>query len=422
MLNLNYCYRIYPNASQEKELLDWLEICRGVYNYALRERKEWINSRKCKVNACSLHSEYIIPADQPFPDYYKQKKALTQAKKEYPSLKRVQSQVLQEVIGRLDKAFNFFWKKSFGFPRFKKYGQYRSINFPQFKESPLTPLNKGGTKRGIGYQIRLPKIGSVRINLHRPIPDGFIVKQVQIVKKASGWYAVVCIQSDVKIPSVKPQGKSLGIDLGLEKFIATSESELIARPKFFVELQSKLRWLQRRLSKKQKGSKNRVKALQKVARLHEHIYNIRKNFHYQVAHHLCDQANIIFAEDLNLKAMSRGMLRKHTLDAGFGSFLEILKHVTWKRDVYFEKVDANLTSQTCPNCGVVAGRKDLSQRVHQCFDCGFVTDRDVAAAMIVEQRGLAALGLGVKLPVEEEVIGDIPKKMSRASRRSRKAS
>ena len=377
----------------------------------MRERKEWINSRKCKVNACSLHSEYIIPADQPFPDYYKQKKALTQAKKEYPSLKRVQSQVLQEVIGRLDKAFNFFWKRSFGFPRFKKYGQYRSINFPQFKDNPIT-----------GYQIRLPKIGSVRLNLHRPIPDGFIVKQVQVVKKASGWYAVICIQSDVKIPSIEAQGKSLGIDLGLEKFIATSQQELIVRPRFFVELQSKLQWLQRRLSKKQKGSKNWHKAREKVARLHEHIYNTRKNFHYQVAHHLCDQANIIFAEDLNLKAMSRGMLGKHTLDAGFGSFLEILSHVAWKRNVYFEKVDANFTSQTCPNCGVVTGKKDLSQRVHECSNCGFVTDRDVAAAMIVEQRGLAALGLGVKLPVEDEVIGDVRKKSSRASRRSRKAS
>ncbi|WP_048324148.1 RNA-guided endonuclease InsQ/TnpB family protein, partial [Crocosphaera watsonii] len=366
---------------------------------------------KCKVNACSLHSEYIIPADQPFPDYYKQKKALTQAKKEYPSLKRVQSQVLQQVMGRLDKAFNFFWKRSFGFPRFKKYGQYRSINFPQFKENPIT-----------GYQIKLPKIGSVRINLHRPIPDGFVVKQVQIVKKASGWYAVICIQSDVKVPSPQPQGKSLGIDLGLEKFIATSQQELIARPRFFVELQSKLQWLQRRLSKKQKGSKNWHKAREKVARLHEHIYNTRKNFHYQVAHHLCDQANIIFAEDLNLKAMSRGMLCKHTLDAGFGGFLEILKHVAWKRDVYFEKVDANLTSQTCPNCGMVTGKKDLSQRVHECSNCGFITDRDVAAAMIVEQRGLAALGLGVKLPVEDEVIGDVRKKSSRASRRSRKAS
>jgi putative transposase len=411
VLTLNYCYRIYPDAAQEKELLCWLEICRGVYNYALAQRKEWINSRKCKVNACSLHSEYIIPANQPFPDYYKQKKSLTIAKKQDPELKQVQSQVLQEVIGRLDKAFNFFWKKGFGFPRFKKYGQFRSMNFPQFKENPIT-----------GEQLKLPKIGGVLMNLHRPIPDSFRVKQVQIVKKASGWYAVVCIQSDVKIPSPKPEGKSLGIDLGLEKFLATSEGELIARLKFFVDLQSKLKWLQRRLAKKLHGSRNKIKAIQKVAKLHEYIYNTRKNFHYQVAHHLCSQAQIIFAEDLNLKAISRGMLCKHTLDAGFGGFLEILKHVAQKRDVYFEKVDCNLTSQTCPNCGVVTGKKELSQRVHQCFNCGLITDRDVAAAMVVEQRGLAALGLGVKLPVEEEALGDVPKKISRASRRSRKAS
>ena len=264
-------------------------------------------------------------------------------------------------------------------------------------------------------------ISSVLINLHRPISQGFIVKRVQIVKKASGWYAIICIQSDVKIPSPKPQGKYLGIDLGVSKFIATSQGELIARPKFFISLQSKLKWLQRRLSKKQKGSKNRLKAIQKVARLHEHIDNSRKNFHDQIAHHLCDQAQVIFGEELNLKAMSREMLCKHTLDAGFGGFLEILKHVAKDRSVYFEKVDANFTSQICPNCGVVTGKKDLSQRVHNCSNCGFVTDRDVAAAMVVEQRGLAALRLGVKLPVEEDVIGDIYKKVSRASRRNRKA-
>jgi putative transposase len=114
------------------------------------------------------------------------------------------------------------------------------------------------------------------------------------------------------------------------------------------------------------------------------------------------------------------MLCKHTLDAGFGGFLEILNHVAWKKEVYFEKVDCNLTSQTRPNCGVVTGKKELSLRAHKCFNCGFITDRDVAAAMIVEQRGLAALGLGVKLPVEEVVIGDIPKTVSRAARRSRK--
>lgn len=409
MINLNYCYRIYPDANQEATLLDWLETCRGVYNYALGERKDWINSRKCQVNACSLKHEYIIPADTSFPDYYRQKKNLTEAKKKYPHLKQVHSQVLQEVIGRLDKAFNHFWNKNHGFPRFKKAGQFRSLTFPQFKDNPLT-----------GWQIKLPKIGSVQINLHRSIPDGFIIKQVQVVKKASGWYAVCTIQSDVNIPDPVAEGKSLGIDLGLNTFVATSDYELIDRPKFFVELQGQLKWLQRRLAKKQKGSENWKKAARKVALLHEHIYNTRKDFHYKVAHHLCNRANMIFAEDLNLKAMSRGMLGKHTLDAGFGNFLEILSQVAWKRGVYFEKVDCRQTSQICPQCGVVTGKKDLSERVHHCSSCGFKTDRDTAAAMVVEQRGLAAVGLTVKLPAEEEVIRVVGQPATRASRRNRK--
>lgn len=147
MLNLNYCYRIYPDTNQEEMLLEWLEICRRVYNYALAERKDWINSRKLPVKACSIEKEYIIPIDTPFPDYYRQKKALTSAKKEFPERKSVYSQVLQERIGRLDRAFNFFWKRSFGFPRFKKFGQFRSITFPHFKENPVS-----------GWHLKLPKI------------------------------------------------------------------------------------------------------------------------------------------------------------------------------------------------------------------------------------------------------------------------
>ena len=103
---------------------------------------------------------------------------------------------------------------------------------------------------------------------------------------------------------------------------------------------------------------------------------------------------MIFAEDLNLKAMSRGMLCKHTLDADFGQFLNILEWVCSKRDVYFAKVDANFTSQTCPNCQTHTGKKDLSERVHSCPSCGYKTERDVAAAQIVMQRGIAAASFG----------------------------
>nr|WP_229640055.1 transposase [Waterburya agarophytonicola] len=133
-----------------------------------------------------------------------------------------------------------------------------------------------------------------------------------------------------------------------------------------------------------------MSSIAKVSRLHEQIANTRKDFHYKLANQLCDEAGMVFVEDLNLKAMSRGMLRKHTLDAGFGQFLNILEFVCHKRGVYFEGVDSNLTSQTCPRCKTITGKKLLSERVHFCGSCGYTTDRDVAAAQIVEQRGLKA--------------------------------
>ncbi|RMH77791.1 MAG: transposase, partial [Cyanobacteria bacterium J007] len=174
MLNLTYNYRIYPGLDQEAQMLDWLEQCRRVYNYALAERKDWIGSRKCPVNACSIKQEYIISADAPYPDYYKQQNALTEAKKAIPELKAVHSQVLQDALKRLDKSFKFVQERGFGFPRFKQFGQYRSFVFPQFKSNPIN-----------GFEIELPKIGAMPINLHRPIPEGFALKRVRVVFKPS---------------------------------------------------------------------------------------------------------------------------------------------------------------------------------------------------------------------------------------------
>ncbi len=398
MLNLTYSYRIYPRLDQEARMLDWLEQCRRVYNYALVERKDWVNSRKCLVNACSTKREYIVPVGTSYPDYCKQQTALTKVKRNIPELKAVHSQVLQDALKRLDKSFKFMQKRGFGFPRFKKFGQYRSFVFPQFKSNPVN-----------GFEIKLPKIGAMPLNLHRPIPEGFEVKQVRVVFKASGWYAQLILQANVSVPDVIPHGEPIGIDLGLEKFLAISTGELVERPCFFVDLQSKLRWLQRKLRNKKKGSVNYRKIQAKIRKLHEHIYNVRREFHFLTAHKLCDSAGMIFAEDLNLKASSRGMLAKHCLDAAWGSFLEILKWVAWKRGVYFAKVDPNGTSQTCPQCGAHTGKKKLSERVHHCSECGYTTDRDVAAAQVVEQRGLAsneqcrsvADGQSVILPVEE---------------------
>ena len=128
---------------------------------------------------------------------------------------------------------------------------------------------------------------------------------------------------------------------------------------------------------------------------------------------------MIFAEGLNLKGLCGGMLAKHCLDAAWGSFLDILKWVAWKRGVYFAKVDARGTSQTCPNCGADTGKKELSERVHKCNKCNYETDRDVAAAQVVMQRGCVAVGQTVVLAVEEDCLG-VPMKQQISSARNGK--
>jgi putative transposase len=150
MLNLTYEYKIQPTRQQELTLLSWLETCRKVYNHALRERKDWINSRICSINACSIKSEYIVPVDTPYPSYHRQCKSLTVAKDRIPEFKDVHSQVLQQTLNTLDKAFESLRERGFGFPRFKKLGQMRSFLFPLMGKDPIK-----------GNRIKLPKIGVV---------------------------------------------------------------------------------------------------------------------------------------------------------------------------------------------------------------------------------------------------------------------
>ena len=218
---LNYHYRIYPDTQQIELLNEWLETCRVSYNYALRELKDWIASRKCLFDRCSLESEYIMAANYPFPSYHQQQNNLPKAKKKFPRLKTVPSQVLQTNIRRLHDSWDSFRARGYGFPRFKKYGQMKSMLFPQFKTNPLSD-----------WTIQLPKLGKVQINLHRPIPQGFRVKQVSVVKKAVGWFAVVAIESDLVVPSPVPHGHAIGVDVGLISYIATSDSYTEKRPRF----------------------------------------------------------------------------------------------------------------------------------------------------------------------------------------------
>ncbi|URD53804.1 transposase [Chroococcidiopsis sp. CCNUC1] len=381
MLTLTYEFKLIPTQQQIDEIENILTVCRKVWNFALAQRKDWVNSRKCRVDACLIDREYIIPVDVPFPNYHIQAKNLTEAKKVIPELQTINAQVLQQVLRTLDRAWDDIWKRGFGFPRFKKHFRMRSFVFPQLKGEILR-----------ANRVKLPQLGWVKFRVSRPIPDGFKVKQARVVRRASGYFVMLSLQLDVNVPEVSFHGHPLGIDIGLESFLATSDSETVARPRFFNSLHRKLELLQRRLKHKKLGSNNRCKLNQKIARLHQQISDTRKDFHWKLAHHLCDRAGAIFAEDIDFKTWAKGMFGKHTLDASFGQFFNIISYVCWKRGVFFAKVNKDYTSQICPECNALTGKKDLSNREHNCPECGYKTHRDVAAAQVIRNRGILAVG------------------------------
>jgi putative transposase len=386
MLNLSYEYKLKPTDAQVLEIERTLVICRKVWNYALRERKDWINSRKCPINACSIVHEYILSADAPYPNYFVQAAGLTKAKEIYPELKTVNAQMLQQVLRKLETAFVDMKRKGMGFPRFKNRYRMRSFVFPQMLKNCIKENS-----------IKLPQLGVVEFIKSREIPDGFVVKQARIVRKASGYFVILSLECDVNVPQPIAHGYPIGIDLGLDQFLATSEGKLVKRPKFLSTEHRKLKLLQRRLKNKKKGSNNRHKLNRKIARLHQRVTDTRKDWQFKLAHEIVKDAGMVFVEDIDFRVWAKGMFCKHTLDAGFGQFISILSWVCWKQGVYFEKVNKDYTSQVCPNCDTHTGKKTLDNRVHNCQSCGYTTHRDVAAAQVIRNRGLSAEGRSVDI-------------------------
>ncbi len=409
MLNMTWEFKLEPTAEQVSEIEHILSVCRQVWNFALRERKIWLDSRKSPINACSLIGEYIISPDQPFPNYHIQAKQLTVAKKENEQLRSINAQVLQQVLRNLEVSFERWKQRKAGLPRFKNQARMRSFVFPQMLKNCVS-----------NDRIKLPQLGWVKVRWSRQIPDLFSVKQARIVRKASGYFVMLSLQSDLNVPAVPFHGHVIGIDVGLEYFLSTSDGLQVKRPRFFNQLHRKLKLLQRRLKMKHKGSANRAKLLRKIARVHQRIADTRKDWHFKLAHKLCNQANSIFVEDLDFRIMAKGMLGKYTLDAGLGQFLnQILPWVCWKRDVYYGKVNARGTSQQCPDCGSQV-TKDLSVRIHQCPECGSTKPRDIASAQVIcthGQRGREnacggdAAGAGETQsswhPLKQEILGAI---------------
>jgi len=185
-------FKLEPTPEQVELIEKILGVCRQVWNFALRERKDWLNSRKSPVNACSLQQEYIMSPDQPYPNYHTQAQRLTIAKEQFLLLKDVHSQVLQQVLRTLDRAFEDMKAKKLGFPRFKNRYRMRSFVFPQLPKNPLK-----------GSLLKLPQLGWIGLRLSRPIPQGFEIKQARIVRRASGYFVMLALQINVSVPDIQ---------------------------------------------------------------------------------------------------------------------------------------------------------------------------------------------------------------------------
>jgi putative transposase len=378
MLNLTYNYKIQPTSKQIELIEHNLNVCRSVWNHALYIRKLWYNSRSCKINQCSLFQEYIVEPFE-YPNYYTQSAELTLAKKSNSFLKSGNAQAMQQTLRKLDRAFNDMKSKGMGFPRYKK--KTKSFNL----------LGKISIK---GNYIKMPLLSSIKFRSSRDIPEGFKIKQVQIVKKASGYYANLAIELDVNVVKPIPHGHAIGIDAGIQSMISTSDGLILPRPRFLDKALRKIELLQRKLRNKKKGSSKWKQLQHRVALRYEAVANKRKEYHFRLAHKLCDGVGMIFVEDINFVSWSKGLFCKQSLDMGLGQFFNILEYVCSKTDTYFAKVDKNFTSQICPNCGTHTGKKDLSVRVHNCLECGYTQNRDIAASEVVRNRGLEYIAVG----------------------------
>nr|WP_017306352.1 RNA-guided endonuclease TnpB family protein [Spirulina subsalsa] len=217
MLNLTYNYKIIPTKEQTEKIELNLTVCQSVWNYALAQRKLWYNSRSCQVNACSIRSEYIV-APFEYPNYHTQSANLTQAKKTNDFLKSGNAQAMQQTLRKLDRAFNDMKSKGLGFPRFKR--NMKSFNLV----SSRIEVN--------GNKLKMPLLGEVKFVKSRDIPEGFKIKQVQVIKKASGYYVNLAIELDVNIPTPIPHGHALGIDVGIQSMLATSDGLILPSRSF----------------------------------------------------------------------------------------------------------------------------------------------------------------------------------------------
>ncbi len=405
---ITYQFRIKPTPEQAATMETWLELLRRHWNYALGERLDWLNRTRSLIDRCSIISEPIGEIPAPI-DYYTQQAALKETKVLFPAYKDIYCETQQINLQRLDKAWQRWMvpdktRKRGGRPRFKKVGELRSFGFSRVNHPKAACFLEGST-------LRIPKLGVMPVVVHRPLPDGFTAKTATIIKVADGWYICVTLE-DETVPEPMPLDNIkavVGVDVGLKDFLTTSEGETVPIQQAYRKSQKRLARQQRKLTRKQKGSKNAQMQKNLVARIHQRIQRQRKDGQYKIANLLVKTYDLIAVEALNIKGLARTKLAKSILDAAWGQFITILEAVAAKRGVRVVKVNPYGTSQDCSGCGVKVP-KDLSIRTHQCHKCGLELDRDINAAVNILERALQAVGLiasacggfDVSQPVKQE--------------------
>ena len=369
---LAYKYRIYPTKADRILLAKHFGCCRFLYNYFLSYRKDEYE----KGNKVS---------------YLMTQKELTKmkAQEQYSWLNEVSSQSLQMAIQQLDDAYKKFFRQQGGYPKYKsKHSSTQSCSFPQ-------------NVRLSENRVYLPKFvkNGIKINIHRELPEGAIIKQATITKKSNKYYIAITFDDNIPTPKPVVAQNSIGLDVGINSLIATSKDVKVANPRYTAKYARQLKLASRHLSRKQhsrkKGdntpkSKRYLKQQAKVAKIHEKIANSRSDYIHKITNEITNQYDVICIEDLNVKGMIRNhKLSKHIADVAWGELRRQLKYKCERKGKFLITVDRWLpSSQICSSCFSLTGKKPLNVRKFTCPICGTTHDRDINAAKIIEYFGL----------------------------------
>jgi putative transposase len=344
-----------------------LRRCRELYNAALQERRDaW---RMCRTGISCSHQSAQLP----------------EIKAVRPEYHDVHSQVLQDVLTRLDRAFAAFFRRvqngeKPGYPRFQRGTRYHSFTYKQFGNGAA--LDNG--------DLVLIKIGRIPVRWSRSVEG--TIKTVTITHEADGWYACFAC-ADVPIEPLPPTGQETGIDIGLKVFLVTASGEVVENPRHYRKAEKALTKAQRRVSRRKKGSKRRKKAVRLLAKKHQTVKRQRRDFHHKTALMLVQSYDTIYLEDLQVANLVQNRhLSKSISDAGWAQFRTILEGKAVYAGRRAVAVPPAYTSQDCSGCGERV-EKSLSIRTHICPSCGLVLDRDENAARNIQWAGQALRGV-----------------------------